>query len=91
MDFKIGDVCHGFRLIDEREIKEINSVARLFRHEQSGARLLSLSNDDDNKVFAISFRTPTQYFALSLSPILIVRTSSHTGALCALWITQVPG
>lgn len=58
MDFKIGDVCHGFRLIDEREIKEINSVARLFRHEQSGARLLSLSNDDDNMVFAISFRTP---------------------------------
>lgn len=58
MDLKIGDVYHGFRLTDEREIKEINSVARLFTHERSGARLLSLSNDDDNKVFAISFRTP---------------------------------
>jgi Zn-dependent M16 (insulinase) family peptidase len=27
-------------------------------HEKSGARLLSLENDDDNKVFSISFRTP---------------------------------
>jgi len=55
---KVGSIIHGFVLIEEKEIKEINSIARLFEHEKSGARLLSLENDDENKVFSISFRTP---------------------------------
>ncbi|HOB92159.1 MAG: insulinase family protein [Bacillota bacterium] len=58
MEFQVGCVYHGFRLIDEKHIKELNSVARLFEHERSGARLYALQNDDDNKVFSISFRTP---------------------------------
>ncbi len=49
---------HGFALIDEREIPEINTTARLYRHEKTGAQLLSLLNDDENKVFGITFRTP---------------------------------
>lgn len=49
---------HGFELIRAEEIHEINSIARLYRHVQSGAQLLSLENDDENKVFGISFRTP---------------------------------
>ncbi len=51
-------VGHGFELIDDRQIPEINTRARYYRHLKTGARLLSLSNDDDNKVFGISFRTP---------------------------------
>lgn len=51
---------HGFKLIEEREIKELNGVARLFEHEKSGARLVNIKNDDDNKVFSISFRTPPE-------------------------------
>jgi hypothetical protein len=47
-----------FELIKEEEIKEINSIARLYRHKNTGARILSLSNDDENKVFGITFRTP---------------------------------
>ncbi|HOA81540.1 MAG TPA: insulinase family protein, partial [Defluviitaleaceae bacterium] len=58
MLMKVGSIIHGFVLIEEKEIKEINSIARLFEHEKSGARLLSLENDDENKVFSISFRTP---------------------------------
>lgn len=49
---------HGFELIEERDIAEINSHARLFRHIQTGAELLSLENDDDNKSFMVAFRTP---------------------------------
>ena len=49
---------HGFLLADERKIPEINSKVRLFIHMRSGARLLSIENDDENKVFSITFRTP---------------------------------
>ena len=39
-------------------IAELNTQARLWRHVQTGAQLLSLENDDENKVFGVSFRTP---------------------------------
>lgn len=58
MKFELQKIYNGFRLIQERRIKEINSTGRVFFHEKSGALLLSLENDDDNKVFSISFRTP---------------------------------
>lgn len=58
MHFKVGDIYHGFRLLEEKEVKETNSVVRLFLHEKSGARLLYMENEDDNKVFSITFRTP---------------------------------
>ncbi len=47
-----------FMLIEERKIAEINSLARLFSHTKTGARILSLTNQDENKVFSINFRTP---------------------------------
>src|SRR5215217_4271990 len=49
---------HGFELVREQSIPELNSTARLYRHAKTGAELLSLLNDDENKVFGISFRTP---------------------------------
>ncbi len=49
---------YGFELIKERRIEEIDTIARYFIHKKTGARLLSLSNKDENKVFGISFRTP---------------------------------
>ncbi len=58
MTFKIGKNYFGFNLVDEYEVKEIQSIARIFQHEKSGAKLLHLENDDDNKVFSIGFRTP---------------------------------
>lgn len=50
----------GFELLEEKEINEINSTARLYLHTQTGARLLSMSNDDENKVFGITFVTPPE-------------------------------
>lgn len=49
---------HGFELIREQHIPELNTHGRLYRHLQTGAELLSLENDDENKVFGITFRTP---------------------------------
>ncbi len=51
-------VTHGFELLKEQDIPELNTKARFFRHVKTGAELLSLENDDENKVFGITFRTP---------------------------------
>ncbi len=53
-------LSHGFELIEERNIPEINTRARWHRHAKTGAELLSLMNDDENKMFGISFATPPQ-------------------------------
>ena len=53
-----GQMLHGFELQDKGTVEEINSDGYLFVHKQSGAKLYYLANDDDNKVFSISFRTP---------------------------------
>jgi Zn-dependent M16 (insulinase) family peptidase len=49
---------YGFELLREQDIGEIQTRARLYRHRKTGAELLSLINDDENKVFGITFRTP---------------------------------
>ena len=49
---------YGFDLIATREIPEYKSKVDLFRHEKTGAELLSIQNDDENKFFGITFRTP---------------------------------
>jgi hypothetical protein len=49
---------NNYKLIQEEKIDELNAVARVFEHIKSGAKALLLSNDDDNKVFSVTFRTP---------------------------------
>ena len=56
--FKVNEIYNGFKLLEESKIEELDSIGRLFQHEKSGARLLQIENDDDNKVFSIGFRTP---------------------------------
>jgi presequence protease len=51
-------IFSGFTLVRERTLPELNSAARFYRHIKTGAELLSLVNDDDNKVFGVTFRTP---------------------------------
>ena len=47
----------GYVLLEEKAVPEIRAVAHWFRHERSGAQVLYLQNDDDNKYFSIAFRT----------------------------------
>jgi Zn-dependent M16 (insulinase) family peptidase len=49
-----------FELIEERDIPEINTKGKLYRHIPTGAELLSMENDDENKCFCITFRTPLE-------------------------------
>ena len=60
MTIEVNKVYYGFKLLEEIAIKEVNGVGRLFIHEKSGAQLYNIENEDDNKVFSISFRTPTE-------------------------------
>lgn len=60
MKFKIGDIYSGFKLEDEVNIDGIKSVGKVFTHVKSGAKLVNIENDDDNKVFSISFKTLPQ-------------------------------
>ncbi|KAK1264140.1 hypothetical protein QJS04_geneDACA021721 [Acorus gramineus] len=48
----------GFEKISEQVINECKSTAVLYKHKKTGAEVMSVSNDDENKVFGIVFRTP---------------------------------
>jgi hypothetical protein len=53
------DVEHpAYEIITKDFIDEYGAATTLYRHKKSGAELLSVSTDDDNKVFGITFRTP---------------------------------
>ncbi len=48
----------AYEILEERELADIHSKGYLIRHKKSGARVTVISNDDENKVFCIGFRTP---------------------------------
>ncbi|CAN6478466.1 unnamed protein product [Victoria cruziana] len=48
----------GFERVSEEWIPECKANAVLYRHKKTGAQVMSVSNDDENKVFGIVFRTP---------------------------------
>ena len=58
MTLAINAVYHDFKVLQAQFVDEISSQAYILEHIKSGARLLYLANDDDNKVFSISFRPP---------------------------------
>lgn len=48
----------AYELIEQRTLEDIKSEGFLLCHKKSGARVVVISNDDNNKVFSIGFRTP---------------------------------
>lgn len=58
LDLSIGTTLHGFAVESADELEEIDGNAYTLRHAKSGARLLYLQNDDENKAFSIAFKTP---------------------------------
>jgi presequence protease len=48
----------GFELLREQAIPELRTRAQLYHHLGTGAELLALLNDDENKTFGVAFRTP---------------------------------
>lgn len=53
-----GTTCHGFAVERCETVPELDADAYVLRHAASGARLLYLACDDENKAFAIGFKTP---------------------------------
>lgn len=51
--------CKAYELIEKKNLKDIQSVGYLLRHKKSGAKISLISNEDENKVFYIGFRTPS--------------------------------
>ncbi len=49
---------HGFTLVRDERLVETSGPVRLWRHEATGAEVLSVVNADENKCFGVSFRTP---------------------------------
>lgn len=58
MIYDFTAVPDQYELISTEYVDEIRSKAGILKHKKTGARVLVLSNDDDNKVFQIGFRTP---------------------------------
>lgn len=54
--YKKGDIVSGFQVEEAEDIKEVYGTAYTFKHLKTGAKLLFISNNDNNKVFSASFK-----------------------------------
>ena len=52
------DRISAYEIIREENLSDIRSAGYLLRHKKTGARVMLIENDDENKVFNIAFRTP---------------------------------
>lgn len=59
MDLTPGAKAYGFTVETHENLPEIDGTATLMRHE-SGARLLYLANDDNDKCLLHWFQDPTR-------------------------------
>ena len=50
----------NYEVLIDKDVPDVNSRGYLLKHKKTGARISILSNDDDNKVFYIGFRTPPE-------------------------------
>ncbi len=50
----------AYEVVEQGPIPDLNSEGAILRHRKTGARVVLLSNDDENKVFCIGFRTPPE-------------------------------
>ena len=48
----------AYEIVKQENLTDIHSTGYLLRHKKTGARLILIENDDENKVFSIAFRTP---------------------------------
>ena len=53
-----GSQLHGFTVERSEAVAELDADAYVLHHGPSGARLLYLACEDENKAFAIGFKTP---------------------------------
>ncbi len=49
----------GFRVVDSSRLELVSADVTVYEHEKTGALVMTLLNEDTNRTFNISFRTPT--------------------------------
>ena len=49
---------NAYEVLQTEDLSDLKSKGTLLKHKKSGARVLLMENDDENKVFTIGFRTP---------------------------------
>lgn len=54
----IGQIYGAYTLEEKTTLKELNAIGYRLSHNKTGARVVLVANDDNNKVFNIGFRTP---------------------------------
>ena len=57
MEFKIGNIIHGFEITKVERVEDCDCDLITMKHIKSGARLLYLDREDENKTFSIAFKT----------------------------------
>ena len=57
MTIKVNDRLHGFTVNRIREIADISGTMYEMTHDRTGAELLWLKREDENKTFCIGFKT----------------------------------
>ena len=50
----------NYELIQQKTLHDLKSEGFFLRHKKSGAKILLMENDDENKVFFVGFRTPPE-------------------------------
>lgn len=55
---KTIETMSAYEIIEKSNLEDLKSEGYLLKHKKSGARIALISNEDDNKVFYIGFRTP---------------------------------
>jgi Zn-dependent M16 (insulinase) family peptidase len=51
---------NAYEIKEERKLSDIDSMGYVLKHKKSGARVILIENDDNNKTFSIGFRTPPE-------------------------------
>lgn len=54
----LGSTVFGFTVTSKKTLAELDADAYVLHHRASGARLLYLACEDENKAFSIAFKTP---------------------------------
>lgn len=55
-----GLAASKFSVVREEAVPELNCHATLLQHKKTGAQVMSVVSEEENKVFGISFRTPVE-------------------------------
>lgn len=50
----------GFELVSKKWVEDLKCNAYTYKHDKSGARLIYLDNKNEDKMFSVTFRTPTK-------------------------------